>query len=321
MGLDGTGDSKRSIFAIQSATNMMKKFGLAVSSQRISLKNIAAVMVTAEVDPFLPAGSQIDVLVSSIGDAKSLEGGTLVMTPLSDARGQQLAQAQGPVSIGGFNIESSGGDRIRKNYVHVGRVPDGATLVRASSVSALPDSALFYNLKQPDFTTAFRMAQVINAKAGNDVAVAINAVQIKINIPSNYASREMEFISIIENLEVEPDVKARVVVNERTGTIVVGENVRLSPVAIAHSNLRIEIQSTPVISQPSPLSGGRAVVAQQTQTAAKDNGGRLLYVEDSANLKDVAAAMNAIGVSPRDVVAIFQALKQAGALKADLIIM
>lgn len=321
VGLDGTGDSKQSLVALQTAANMLRKFGITIPAARIRLKNIAAVMVTATIPPFMPAGSRVDVQVSSMGDAKSLEGGTLLMTPLVDSRGALYARAQGAISIGGFNIESQGGDRIRKNYALVGRVPNGGALIQPSTISALPDSAIFLNLNQPDFTTAFRISQAIDKQFGEHVALALNAVQVRIIIPAAYRTKVSEFISIIEGLKVEPDVSARVVVNERTGTVVVGDNVTLSPVAIAHGNLRIEIQATPVISQPAPFSQGQTVVVPQTQTTVTDSNGRLLYMESSANVRDVARALNALGVSPRDIVAIFQALKEAGALKAELIIM
>ncbi len=321
VGLDGTGDTYRSIVALQTATNMLKRFGINVPASRIRLKNIAAVMITAEVPPFLTEGSTVDVLVSSMGDATSLEGGTLILSPLVDESGTLFAQAQGAISVGGFNVESIGGDRIRKNYALVGRVPNGATLLKSNNNTSLSDSTITFALKDPDFTTAVRLADAINEKFGNEVAMAVNAAQIRTRIPDEFKPKITQFVSIIENLEIEPDVQARVVVNERTGTVVVGEHVTLSPVAIAHGNLRIEIQTTPVISQPAPFSQGETVVVPQTQTTVTDNKGQLLYVENSASVRDVARALNALGVSPRDIVAIFQALKEAGALKAKLIIM
>ncbi len=321
VGLSGTGDTRRSVVALQTAANMLKRFGINIPRRRIQLKNIAAVMVTAEVPPFLPAGSKVDVLVSSMGDARSLEGGTLLLTPLVDQNGTLFAQAQGAVSIGGFDIESIGGDRVRKNYALAGRVPGGATLLKSSNNVNLEDSTITFALKDPDFTTAVRLAEAINQKFQSDLASAMNPVQIRTVVPQQYRNKIATFISEIEALEIEPDVVARVVVNERTGTVVVGEHVTLSPVAIAHGNLKIEIQTTPVISQPPPFSQGETVVVPQTRTTVTDSGGQLLVVEQSASVRDVARALNALGVSPRDIVAIFQALKQAGALKAELIIM
>lgn len=300
---------------------MLRRFGISLPKEPLQLKNIAAVMITANLPAFMPNGSVIDAQVSSMGDAKSLEGGTLVLSPLVDTKGNLFAHAQGSVSVGGYNIESIGGDRIRKNFTLVGRIPNGATLVRDSEITSLPDSVLFLNLKSPDFTTAVQLATAINTTLNNQVANAINAVQIRVSIPGNYRTRVAEFISLIENTEVEPDVPARVVVNERTGTVIVGENVTITPVAIAHGNLRIEVKNFPIVSQPAPFSKGETTVVPNTQTTVTDTSGKMLAFDASANIKDVARVLNALGVTPRDLVAIFQALKQAGALKAELVIM
>ncbi|KAA3615496.1 MAG: flagellar basal body P-ring protein FlgI [Calditrichaeota bacterium] len=321
IGLDGSGDTRRSMVSLQTATNMLRRFGISLPKEPLQLKNIAAVMITANLPAFMPNGSVIDAQVSSMGDAKSLEGGTLVLSPLVDTKGNLFAHAQGSVSVGGYNIESIGGDRIRKNFTLVGRIPNGATLVRDSEITSLPDSVLFLNLKSPDFTTAVQLATAINTTLNNQVANAINAVQIRVSIPGNYRTRVAEFISLIENTEVEPDVPARVVVNERTGTVIVGENVTITPVAIAHGNLRIEVKNFPIVSQPAPFSKGETTVVPNTQTTVTDTSGKMLAFDASANIKDVARVLNALGVTPRDLVAIFQALKQAGALKAELVIM
>jgi flagellar P-ring protein precursor FlgI len=322
VGLDASGDTRRSLMAQQMVMNMVKRFGFALPDEQIALRNVAAVMLTAELPPFVSSGATIDVTASSLGDAKSLEGGTLVMTPLVDGTGKQYATAQGAVSIGGFNIESGGGDRIRKNYTLVGRVPNGATLVAASPVTLRKDKALTWQLFSPDFTTATRLATAINNKLGNGNAIARSAADIEVRLPPGARPEEMvNLISQLESLEAEPDEIARVIVNERTGTVVVGENVSLLPVAIAHGSLSIEIKAAPVVSQPEFLSQGKTVVTQETETKVTDERSRLVMVEKSANVRDVAKALNVLGVSPRDVVAIFQALKQAGALKAELIIM
>ncbi len=322
VGLDASGDTRRSLMAQQMVMNMVKRFGIALPDEQIALRNVAAVMLTAELAPFLSAGAAIDVTVSSMGDAKSLEGGMLIMTPLVDGSGKQYATAQGPLSIGGFNVESGGGDRIRKNYTLVGRVPNGAMLVAPSPVTLPTDNILTWQLYSPDFTTATRLANAVNVKLGSDAAIARNAANIEVRLPSTAKADEVvSLISELELLEAEPDEIARVIVNERTGTVVVGENVSLLPVAIAHGNLSIEIKTTPVISQPEPFSKGETVVAPETETRVTDERSRLVMLEKSANVRDVAKALNVLGVSPRDVVAIFQALKQAGALKAELIIM
>jgi flagellar P-ring protein precursor FlgI len=322
VGLDATGDTQRSLMAQQMVMNMVKRFGIALPDDQIALRNVAAVMLTTELPPFLSTGAAIDVTVSSMGDASSLEGGMLIMTPLVDGAGKPYATAQGPLSIGGFNIESGGGDRIRKNYTLVGRVPNGATLIAPSPVNLPADRILTWQLYSPDFTTVTRLAKVINAKLGNSAAIARNAANIEVRLPSSAPADEVvSVISELELLEAEPDEIARVIVNERTGTVVVGENVSLLPVAIAHGNLSIEIKTTPAISQPEPFSKGETVVVPETETRVVDERARLVMIEKSANVRDVAKALNVLGVSPRDVVAIFQALKQAGALKAELIIM
>ena len=322
VGLDASGDTRRSLMAQQSVINMVKRFGLVLPDVQIALRNVAAVMLTAEVPPFVAEGAAIDVTASSVGDATSLEGGMLLLTPLVDGAGTHYANAQGPLSIGGFNVESGAGDRIRKNYTLVGRVPNGATLIVASPVKLSNEQVLTWQLLSPDFTTATRLAAAVNAKLGSGAAVARNAASIEVRLPgTGKASELVNLISELESLEVEPDEIARVIVNERTGTIVVGENVSLMPVAIAHGNLSIEIKTTPVISQPEYLSKGETVVARESETKVVDERANLVVVEKSANVRDVARALNALGVTPRDVVAIFQALKQAGALKAELIIM
>jgi flagellar P-ring protein precursor FlgI len=322
VGLDATGDTRRSLMAQQSVINMVKRFGIVLPEAQMALRNVAAVMLTAELPPFAAAGATIDVTVSSLGDAKSLEGGVLLLTPLVNGAGIHYANAQGALSIGGFNIESGDGDRIRKNYTLVGRVPNGAALIAASPVKLPKDPVLTWQLFSPDFTTATRIAAAVNAKLGNGTAIARNAASIEVRAPATASSGEVvSFISDLESLEIEPDEIARVIVNERTGTVVVGENVSLLPVAIAHGNLSIEIKTTPVISQPEPFGKGETVVAPESETRVVDESARLVVLEKSANVRDVAKALNALGVSPRDVVAIFQALKQAGALKAELVIM
>jgi flagellar P-ring protein precursor FlgI len=321
VGLDRTGDTRRSELTIQSVVNMMQRFGIRVSRQQMRLRNVAAVMVTAELPPFARTGQKVDVQVSSLGDAQSLEGGTLLMSPLVGPDGQLWARAQGPLATGGFNVRSIGGDRVRKNYTLVARVPGGATVERDYQVSVTQGDQIFIALDEPDFTTAVRLAQAINRSLGSEVATATDAVQVAVTVPADYRQRIPEFISMIEGLETDTDEPARVVVNERTGTVVVGGNVTLKPVAVSHGNLSVEIQTTPVISQPPPFSQGETVVVPQTQTRVTDEGGQLVVLEESATVADVAKALNALGVGSRDIIAIFQALKQAGALKAELIIL
>jgi len=323
VGLDGTGDGRRSLFTIQSVTNMLKRFGITVPQHRVRLENVAAVMVTAQIPPFMKVGSRVDVIVSSLGDATSLEGGTLLLTPLFGPDGTLYAMAQGPVSIGGFNVETIGGERVRKNYTLVGRVPEGATVEKEIPQDFVKDQKLSLVLENPDFTTANRLAQAINQDLGKHIAVPVDAAQVTVNIPPDYQNPGgiVDFISRVESLEITPDEVARVVVNERTGTIIVGEKVTISTVAVSHGNLSIEITTIPVISQPPPFSKGKTVVVPQTETRVTTEEARMMVIEQTASVKDVAYALNALGVTPRDIIAIFQALKEAGALKAELIIM
>ena len=323
VGLDGTGDTRQSLMANQSVRNMLKHFGITMPERRMNVKNVAAVMVTATMSPFVKVGSRVDVVVSSLGDATSLEGGTLLLTPLVDSDGQVYAQAQGPVSIGGFNIRTIGGEKIRRNYALVGRVPSGAVLEKEIRQNYTDGNTLAITLHNPDFTTADRVAKQINQKFGENIAVAKDAAQIAITVPDAYKAdgKIIEFVSTIESLGVAPDQVARVVLNERTGTIVVGQNVTISPVAISHGNLNVEISTMPIISQPAPFSRGQTVVVPQTQTNVETERGQVMVMENATNVQDVAKALNALGVTSRDIIAIFQALKEAGALKAELIIM
>ncbi len=324
VGLDGTGDSRRSLMANQSLRNMVKHFGLTLPTNvPMRVKNVAAVMVTAEVSPFLKKGNVFDVQVSSMGDAKSLEGGTLLLTPLIGENQEVFAHAQGAISIGGFNIETNGGEKIRQNYALVGRIPNGAVLEKDLPNTFSPDSTLYLSLRQPDFTTAFRTAQAINQAFGKQIAQAADAGHIKIALPADVktSGNIVQFMASLEKVQVTPDEEARVVVNERTGTIVVGANVSITQVAISHGNLSVEVSSNPIISQPGPFSRGQTVVVPQTQTQVNVQQSKLSVVNATASVQDVAKALNALGVTPRDMIAIFQALKEAGALKARLIIM
>lgn len=324
VGLDGSGDSRRSLMANQSLKNMVKHFGLTLpNTVPMRVKNVAAVMVTAEISPFLKKGNSFDVQVSSMGDAKSLEGGILLLTPLIGNDQHVYGHAQGAISIGGFNIETNGGEKIRQNYALVGRIPGGGILEKNLDTDFSSDSSLYISLREPDFTTAFRTAQAINQAFGNQIAQALDAGHIKIEIPAQMKTPggRVQFMSQLEKVEVTPDEFARVVVNERTGTIVVGSNVTISQAAISHGNLNVEVSAQPIVSQPGPFSRGQTVVVPQTQTQVNLQNSKLTVVNQTASIQDLAKALNALGVTPRDMIAIFQALKQAGALKAELIIM
>lgn len=318
VGLDGTGDGKKSLFTVQSMAAMLEKMGITVNAADIAVSNVAAVMVTAKLPPFANAGRRIDVLVNSIGDAKNLQGGTLLMTPLKAANGQVYAVAQGPVNTGGFSAQGQGGS-VQKNFPTVGRVIGGALVEREVNVNLNSRRNLTLSLRQPDFTTVTRMRDAINALFYDRVANAQDAGTVEVRVPMDYLGNIVGLVAMIEKLEVQPDITARVIINERTGTVVMGENVRISTIAIAHGNLSIVIKESPEVSQPLPFSeGGETVVTASTDLTVVEGENQLVVMPSGASIGEVVNALNALGVSPRDLIAIFQAIKAAGALQAEL---
>lgn len=322
VGLEGTGDGKGTRFTVQSLANMMQRMGINVSAEKVKVKNVAAVMVTAKVSPSDKKGSTIDVTVSSLGDATSLQGGILLLTPLVSSDGAFYAMAQGPVSIGGFNVQVEEGSKIMNNYTLVGRVPGGGVVQREVESPYEEHKVITVSLKYPDYTTAYRVAKSINEGLKYST-VPTNDGTILVYVPDSQQGQGnwIKSISDIEGLEVEPDEVARVVINERTGTIVAGQFVTISPVALAHGNLNIEIKATPYVSQPAPFSLGRTVETKQKELYAQEEKARIVFLEETASVKNIASALNAVGATPRDIIAIFQALKEAGALRAELVIL
>jgi len=325
IGLDGSGDGKNATFTAQSLANMIERMGLTVDPNYIKVKNVASVIVTTRVSNTTKPGTLVDVTVSSIGDASSLQGGTLLLTPLSDITGAAYGVAQGPVSIGGFNVAVDDGNRIINNYTLVGRVPNGARITSVlpqtiASVESTKEIGLI--LSTPDFTTSSRVAQKINLIYGR-IAFPLDDANIRIDLPDSLSApnERIQFISNIGQLKVNPDVAARVVINEKTGTIVAGEHVSIAPVAIANGTITVNIQAWPVISQPQPFSQGETVVTSESQISVQDETARVMYMDEAVSIADVAQALNTIGAAPRDIIAIFQALKQAGALRAELVIL
>lgn len=321
VGLNKTGDGTKSVFTIQSIVNMLERFGLNVDAKQIKPKNVAAVMVTADLSPYIKKGARIDVSVSSISDATSLEGGMLLITPMSGTDGNVYVQAQGPVSIGGMNASAEGGGEVSINHALVGRIPGGGIIMRENPAMPELDGRISFLLRDPDFTTASRIAGALNQEYSMSLAYVLDAGTIEAIVPYELTqSSIMEFIARAENVTIEPDVPARVVVNERTGTVVVGENVRLSSVAVSHGNLSITITPRTTVSQPGPLSGGETVTTQSSQIKVESASARLMVMNETPDVGSVARALNSLGVTPRDIIAIFQALKQSGALQAELII-
>ena len=318
VGLEGTGDSDDALFTIQSLASLLEKMGVTVQPADIEdVENVAAVMVTTDLPPFASLGSRIDVLVSSIGDAENLQGGTLLFTPLKGADGKVYAIAQGPVSTGGFAVSGNSGDQVQKNFPTVGRVVGGALVEKEIHSDFNQKDSL--TLHKPDFTTASRVAQAINRAFYSQLAQTDNAGSIRVSVPENYLGNTVQFVTMIESLGVTPDMVSKVVVNERTGTVVMGENVRIATVGIAHGNLSIQINESQDVSQPLPFSrGGRTVVTPESEIVVEEGKNPIFLVESGVSIGEVVKALNALGVSPRDLIAIFQALKAAGALQAKL---
>lgn len=323
VGLAGTGDSRSALFTVQSVTNMLARLGIVVPAAQLKIKNVAAVMVTAELPAFAREGDRIDVTLSSLGDAKSLVGGVLLQSPLQAADGTVYAVAQGPVAVGGAG-ESAGGSKAQINHLTAARVPGGAVVERAVPVAIGQESSLTIALHQPDFTTAQRVAEAINmalgAPAAVPLAVPLDAARVVVRVPDGFTGGIVTLIAQVEGLTVAPDIAARVVINERTGTIIIGGYVRILPVAIAHGNLKVEVQATPQVSQPPPFSPGQTTVVTPTQVTVQPQPGSLVPVPGTNSVQDLVRALNAIGVTPRDLIAILQALRSAGALQGELVI-
>jgi len=320
VGLAGTGDSYRSSFTIQSITSMLKRFGITVPQNDLKTKNVAAVMVTATINNYLKPGTAFDVNVSSLGDARSLTGGTLLMTPLSGLSGTVYGFAQGSLSIGGYDIDTPTGNRISKNHSLAGRVPRGGILKQALPGADFGANMVKVFLREPDLTTASNVSTSINANFGTGVARAVDASEIVVQIPDALAQDKIGFLSQLESITVEIDQVARVVLNERTGTVVSGSHVRIMPVTISHGSLNITIRSNPMISQPGAFSGGSTQMFNNMMPFANQDSSKTIAIEGASNIQEVAAALNSLHVSPRDIISIFQALKEAGALVAEIVI-
>jgi len=318
VGLNGTGDKSSANYTMQGISNMLNRMGLKLDSSSIKVKNTAAVLITAELPPFIKPGAKIDVLVSSIGDATSLQGGTLISTPLKGPDGSVYAVAQGAIALAGFSAGGQGAN-VSKNHQTAGKMTDGALIEKEVPLNLAGREDLFISLRSPDFTTAERMASVINDSLKLNVAHPVDAGMIVVAVPDEYKKTVVEYISKIESLDVKPDNITKVVINERTGTVVIGENVRLSTVAISHGDISIEIKTQYYISQPPPLSlKGETVVVPIEKTSVKEEKSRLILLPETVTLGEVVRALNLVGVTPRDLVAILQAIKAAGALQAEL---
>jgi flagellar P-ring protein precursor FlgI len=318
VGLAGKGDSRQTMFSAQSLTNLLSRMGISVPSTSIRVTNTAAVMVTATLPAFAQPGMRIDSTAAAIGDCSTLQGGILLLTSLRGADGQVYAVAQGPVVTGGF-ASGRGGTTQTVNHPTVGRSPNGAIIERAAP-SLTPRDVVRLQLRQSDFTTSARIVEAVNQKFASPphAARSENAGLISITIPPEYVSRPTEFIAELESLVVEADRPARVVINERTGTIVLGKDVRIAPVGILHGNLSVEVQTSFAVSQPGPLSQGTTEVVPQTAVTTKEEKARSVVLKQGATVEELVRALSAIGSTARDVIAILQSLRSAGALEADV---
>ncbi|MBW7927466.1 MAG: flagellar basal body P-ring protein FlgI [Fimbriimonadaceae bacterium] len=315
VGLEGTGDTRSTPFTTSLLNNAMRNFGVTIDASKLNAKNVATVAITAELPPFAMTGNAIDVTVQSIGDAKSLQGGFLLQAELQGADGQTYAVAQGPVSIGGFNV-TSGGNKAQKNHVNVGIVAGGAMVEKTVPTQVVFNGKLTLALDQFDITTAQRAAEAINAKRPGYFARALNGGEIEINLPSGVT--EMVALAEIEEVRVLSDVAAVIVINERTGTIAFGGNVKLGPAVIAHGSLNIRIDTEPVISQPPPFSKGETVVTEVANVQAQETRAQIGLVGPTTTVADLAKLLQALDVTPRDLIAILQALSANGSLKARI---
>ncbi len=321
VGLNKTGDKRQTIFSAQTLANRLERFGVSVPAAQMKVENIAAVLVTAELPAYVRPGARIDVTASSVGDARSLQGGTLLATPLRGGNGEIYALAQGPLSIGGFG-GGTAGNSVQVNHLTVGRVPSGALVQVGGGATLGPSDHLLLALRDPDFASASRVAQAINADLGGQAAKLVDPATVSLAVPPEYRSSIPDLMARVGALAIDTDAVARVVINERTGTVVVGGPVRIGPAAVAHGNLSVKITTKYDVSQPAPLSRtGDTKVVPNEQVDVHEASARLVTLEEGTTLESVVRALNALGASPRDIIAIMQALKAAGALRAEIVVL
>ncbi len=320
-GLAGDGD-KDPVYSVQSIANMLQRFGVTVPPATVSTKNLAVVMITAEIPPFLKNGARLDVMVSSFGDAKSLQGGVLLQTPLYGADGKIYAVAQGALAVGGFvgGAGGGGGATVQKNHPTVAKIAGGALVEREIPSTIVRNSSIELLLREPDFTSAARLAMAINEVFTNS-ATALDPTSVRVKMPEGPPKEAaVDFIARLESIEFIPDIPARVIINERTGTIVATSRIRIAACAVSHGELTISVANSQDVSQPNAMSkGGTTAVTSRTDTQINEAKARLITLNEMPTIEQVAAGLNSIGVTPRDMMSIFQSLKEAGALQAELI--
>ncbi len=328
VGLDGTGDGKQTGFTSQGLINVMKNMGVHVNKDDVNVKNVAGVMVTAQLPPFVKAGQTIDVILSSIGDCSSLQGGTLITTSLKGLDKKVYAIAQGPISIGGFAVSGGATTGIQKNHLTVARIPDGATVEREVALSFAGKDEIVISLNEPDFTTVSRAVEALNSYLGGEFARAQDGATVVISVPDLYRDQEVMLLAGLENVDILPDVRAKVVLDERTGTVVMGENVRISRLALSHGNLSLQIGAEPGSAARSGLKTPTTEELLQSPSTEDlllsqrevvgEKGSKVMTLPAGVSLGEVVRALNSVGITPRDLIAIFHSIKAAGALQADL---
>lgn len=319
VGLSGSGDGQQTEFTVRSLVAFLRRSGVTIDPELVKVTNAAAVIVTADLPPFARNGMRLDVTVSSIGDAKSLQGGTLLMTPLKGPDGQVYAVAQGALSLGGFDAGAAG-TSVTKNHTTAGAVPGGALVEKTPPTRLEGRTQLNLILDNPDFTTAKRIAEVINLALGGAVAKAADSTGVAVQVPAKFHGDLTAFLAEIERLPIHPDQRARVIINERTGDVVMGEDVRISTLALAHGNLSIKITTDNSVSQPDLFTEGQTVRVRNAEVSAEEDLNKLMLMQEGVSLGEVVQSLNAIGVSPRDLISILQAIKTSGALQAELVI-
>jgi flagellar P-ring protein precursor FlgI len=328
VGLAGTGDKTGTLFTTQSLASMLTRMGVTIDPNKVKVKNVAAVMVTAKLPPFAKPGSRLDVTLSSLGDSSTLQGGTLLITPLKGPDQVVYAVAQGEISVGGF-VGGGEQDKVQKNHPTVGRIPSGGVVERMIPNTFDEKDSISFMLRDPDFTTAIRLAEAVNQQMKKIApesategfpppAHAADSASINVQVPEKYKGRIVEFLSELESLNIKTDSQARVIVNERAGTIVMGANVKIQDVAIAHGNLTIEVKTEPQVSQPAPLSLGTTVETKKEEVKVTEEPAKVLLFKGGPTIGTLVAALKAVGVTPRDLISILQAIKVAGALEAQL---
>ena len=325
VGLNGTGDGNKSAFTTQALANMLKNVGMPVNEGDLKVKNVAGVMVSANLPPFIKSGQTIDVTISSLGDASSLQGGTLIATPLKGLNGKIYAMAQGPVSIGGFKSIGTPPQGSQVNHLTVARIPDGATVEREVPISLNDKDKLTILLANPDFTTVTRMTRAINDHLNGDYAVAQDGGSVSVRVPPRFKGKEISLLASLESLEITPDSIAKVVIDERTGTVVMGENVRINELALAHGSLSIQVAKTSGSPIPKDMIGQiltdemvKKMTAQITSASGSTKQAKLTALKPGVTIGELVRALNSVGAAPRDLIAIFQAIKAAGAMQAEL---